>query len=176
MSQTWVYSSTSNKAKLLTLCCVEGKHNIYCRCQISSMGLLRLKKPELSDWFQGRVFFFFSPRPRWGRGGTVYVINSCTILQLFVDDITTWGHRACQLSGSSPLWGYSTHNHHAVIFFHLVGVLLNQFRNMHQVLLSMYFGKKLKILWLHMGDLLFKYLPVFLVKLYYYHYMFTCGH
>ena len=24
-----------------------------------------------------------------------------------------------------------------------------------------------------MGDLLFKYLPVFLVKLYYYHYMFT---
>lgn len=68
MSQTWVYSSTSNKAKLLTLCCVEGKHNIYCRCQISSMGLLRLKKPELSDWFQGRVFFFFFPKAKVREG------------------------------------------------------------------------------------------------------------
>ena len=59
LSQTWVYSSTSNKAKLLTLGCVEGKCNIYCRSQTSSMGLLRLKKPELPDWFQGTVFFFF---------------------------------------------------------------------------------------------------------------------
>ena len=73
------------------------------------------------------------------------MINSCTILQLFVDELTTWGHRAYQLSGSSPLWGYSAHNLHAVIFFHLVGVLLNQFRNMHQVLSSMYFRKELKI-------------------------------
>ena len=47
-----------------------------------------------------------------------------------------------------PVWGQHAHGHHVVNFFLLVGALVSvkQLRNVHQILLSVYFREELKIL------------------------------
>lgn len=50
----------AGKANLLTPGCGEGKCNIYCKApdlgSSKERGQLMLRRPDLSDWFQGRDF------------------------------------------------------------------------------------------------------------------------
>ena len=59
-NQTWSTGLMAGKANLLMPGCGEGKCNIYCKaCDLGSSkekGQLMLKRPDLSDWFQGRDF------------------------------------------------------------------------------------------------------------------------
>ena len=45
-----------SKANLVTLDCGEGKCSIYCWCQVRSAGQPVLKRPELPEGLQGKVF------------------------------------------------------------------------------------------------------------------------
>ena len=55
-NKTWVHSPTCSKANLLTLGCGEGKCKVYCRAPSKESRQLTLKRPELSDGFQRKVF------------------------------------------------------------------------------------------------------------------------
>ena len=56
LKQTWVYLPMCCKANLVTLDCGEGKCSIYCWCQVRSPGQPVLKRPELPEGLQGKVF------------------------------------------------------------------------------------------------------------------------
>ena len=82
------------------------------------------------------------------------VINSCTILWLVDDEVTgKYQGLTSSVLRFQLVWGLPAYGHHAVNFFHLVGVLVSaeQLRNMHQTFLSTYFREELKILWLLHG-------------------------
>ena len=56
LNQTWVFSPVHSEANLLTLRCGEAKYNVYCRALSKESRQLVLKRPELPEGFQGKVF------------------------------------------------------------------------------------------------------------------------
>ena len=146
-NHTWVRSPMHSKANLLTPGCGEGKCSIYCKVPDKESGTDKAQKSLNSPMGFRKGFL----NARWGKGVAGCVISSCTILW-FVDGEVTG---QCHIISPQALvlWGLCVHGHQAVNFFHLLGVLasVDQLRNVHQILLSMYFREKLKILWLIYG-------------------------
>ena len=70
LNQAWVLSPEHSKANLLTLSGVEGKYSVYCRAPSKENRHLMLKRPKLSDGFQGRVL-----KDRMGERVVVCVIS-----------------------------------------------------------------------------------------------------
>ena len=68
-NQTWVYLPTCSKANLLTLGCGEGKYSMYRRAPSKESRQLVLKRPQLPEGFQRKVF---KNRVREGVFGVCY--------------------------------------------------------------------------------------------------------
>ena len=96
-NQTWVHLPASSKGNLLTPGCGEGRRSVYCRAPSKESRQLVLKRPELPEGFQGKVF---KDRVK-ERGCGVCVISSWTWTFFWLVRGEVIEHQHHQPSGSS---------------------------------------------------------------------------